>query len=307
MKFPSIDPTLRRNLLNPPESRVRVVLDTDTYNEIDDQFAVVQAILSPEEIDLKAIYAAPFHNPRSDGPKDGMEKSYQEILRLLERLDRSSDGFVYRGSESYLSGPDVPVRSSAADHLVKLAMDRTAGPLYVAAMGAITNVASAILLEPAIIDNIVVIWLGGNAVYWPSAFEFNLRQDLHASRLMFDSGLPLVHVPCWPVTSHLLTTVAEIETYVEGRGAIGDYLSEIFKGYTENPFGWSKVIWDIATVSWIINAEWVPSVLDHSPILTDQFTWSRDSSRHLIRSATNIDRDGIFSDIFTKLKTAATA
>ena len=279
-------------------------MDTDTYNEIDDQFAVVQAILSPEQIDLEAIYAAPFHNLRSSGPKDGMEKSYQEILRLLERLDRGSGGFVFRGSESYLTGDDVPVRSPAAEHLVELANDRKAGPLYVVAIGAVTNVASAILLDPSIIGKIVVVWLGGNAAYWPSAFEFNLKQDIHASRLMFDSGLPLVHVPCWPVTSHLATTVAEIERYVEGQGAIGDYLSEIFKAYADNQIGRSKVIWDIATVSWIINSQWVPTVLDHSPILTDQFTWSRDPSRHLIRAATSIDRDAIFSDIFKKLMAA---
>ena len=304
MKFPSIDPKLRNDLLTPPSSKVRVVVDTDTYNEIDDQFAVVQAILSPEEIDLKAIYAAPFHNPRSSGPKDGMEKSYEEILRLLERLDRTSEGVVYRGSERFLDGIE-PVRSPAAEHLVELAKERKAGPLYVIAIGAISNVASAILLEPSIIDNIVVVWLGGNAAYWPSAFEFNLKQDIHASRLIFDCGLPLVHVPCWPITSHLITTQAEIERYVEGKGAIGDYLTGIFKEYTDNLFAKSKVIWDIAAVSWIINSEWVPSVLDHSPILTDQFTWSRNPSRHLIRSVTSIDRDEIFADIFRKLKANA--
>lgn len=58
----------RKKLLAPPNGRVRVVLDTDTYNEIDDQFALVQMMLSPERFDVEAIYAAPFYNHRSDGP-----------------------------------------------------------------------------------------------------------------------------------------------------------------------------------------------------------------------------------------------
>ena len=71
-------------MLKPPAKRpVRMVLDTDTYNEIDDQFAVVYALISPE-LDVQAVYAAPFHNNRSSGPGDGMEKSYEEILRHPE-------------------------------------------------------------------------------------------------------------------------------------------------------------------------------------------------------------------------------
>ena len=82
----------RLNLLTPRPGRVRAVLDTDTYNEIDDQFALVQALLSPERIELQAIYAAPFFNSRSSGPGEGMELSYEEILRLLERLGVKPEG-----------------------------------------------------------------------------------------------------------------------------------------------------------------------------------------------------------------------
>jgi len=84
----------RLRMLTPHPGRMRTVLDTDTYNEIDDQFALVQAMLSPDRIALEAIYAAPFHNKRSSGPGDGMDKSYDEILRLLDRMDRTPVGFV---------------------------------------------------------------------------------------------------------------------------------------------------------------------------------------------------------------------
>jgi inosine-uridine nucleoside N-ribohydrolase len=303
MEFPTLNESYRVKRLEPPENMVHMVLDTDTYNEVDDQFAVVYSLLSPEKISVDAIYAAPFHNSRSSGPADGMEKSYQEILRLLERLNISSDGLVYRGSTRYLHDWDHPVQSDAAEDLVAKAMSRDEGeePLYVVPIGAITNVASAILMEPEIIKRIVVVWLGGHALHWPDTREFNMWQDLQASRVILDSGVPFVQLPVMGVTSHLHTTVAEIERYVQGQGAIGDYLAETVKSYHEDHFAWSKVIWDIAAIAFLINETWTPTSLVPSPILTDQGTWSFDRSRHLIRSAHHVHRDPIFRDLFTKL------
>src|SRR5262245_66215728 len=106
-----IDPR-RLELLQPPTCPIRMMLDTDTYNEIDDQFALVYALLSPERIACEAIYAAPFHNKRSSGPEDGMLRSYEEIGRVLERLGRAPGGLVYRGSAAWLPSRDPPVSSA---------------------------------------------------------------------------------------------------------------------------------------------------------------------------------------------------
>lgn len=303
MEFPTLADHLRLERLQPPTGKVRMVLDTDTYNEIDDQFAVVYALLSPESLDVEALYAAPFFNSRSSSPGDGMEKSYQEILRLLSRLAVSCEGLVYRGSAGYLDSADHPQQSDAAHHLIERAMAAEDAPLYVVAIGAITNVASAILIEPRIIERIVVVWLGGQPLHWPHAREFNLGQDAHASRTVFDCGVPLVQIPCLGVASHLLTTVPEIERHVRGQGAIGDYLADIFSAYTEDHFAWSKEIWDISSIGYLIDERWVPTALVHSPVLTDELTWAVDESRHLIRSATLVKRDPIFRDLFTKLQT----
>ena len=69
MEFPKLDEALRLEHLTSPTSKVQMVLDTDTYNEIDDQFAVVQALLSPDQLAVEAIYAAPFYAGRRDGEK----------------------------------------------------------------------------------------------------------------------------------------------------------------------------------------------------------------------------------------------
>ena len=85
--FPRLDtPDLVRRLEPPRAKPVRAVLDTDTYNEVDDQFALAYALLAKEALTLEAVYAAPFTNDRSSGPGDGMERSYEEILRVLARL-----------------------------------------------------------------------------------------------------------------------------------------------------------------------------------------------------------------------------
>ena len=305
MAFPELDKTLRMERLDPPQGRVRMVLDTDTYNEIDDQFAVVYALLSGDDLDAEALYAAPFHNDRSSGPADGMEKSYQEILRLLERLDRKPEGFVFRGSTRFLESRDVPIESEAARDLIDRAMGGGDDPLYVVAIGAITNVASAILLEPGIIERIVVVWLGGQPLHWPDAGDFNLAQDPEAARVVFDSGVPTVHIGCLGVASHLLTTLTELEACVAGRGAIGDYLVEIFRAYHRDHRGWAKEIWDIAAVAWLVNPTWIPTVLAPSPILTDDVTWASAPNRHPIREALFVHRNPIFRDLFDKLEARA--
>lgn len=302
-EFPRIDESVRINQLIPKEGKVRMVLDTDTYNEIDDQFALAYALLSDDRVDVEAIYAAPYYNDRSNGPADGMEKSYEEILRLLKMLKKSPDGLVFRGSTSYLKEVSNPIKSDAALDLIQKAKKSTPeDPLYVVAIGCITNVASAILIEPQIIKNIVVVWLGGHSLDWPHQKEFNLVQDVLAGQVVLNSGVPLVITPCQPVVSHFHTTLPELKYYLEGKNELCDFLYETVVGYNDKKLeAWSKEIWDVVAVAWLINPSWVSTNLVHSPILTDQVTYSVDRSRHFIRMASSINRDAIFRDMFSKL------
>ncbi|HHX65151.1 MAG TPA: nucleoside hydrolase [Chloroflexi bacterium] len=300
--FPPVPAEKRVALLEPPRGPVSMVLDTDTYNEIDDQFALVYSLLSPN-LTLEAVYAAPFFNSRSTGPADGMEKSYEEIIRILELMGHPTEGFALCGSDRYLPSRDEPVPSPAVDDLIARARARRNGPLYVLAIGAITNVASALLTAPDIIDRIVVVWLGGHPTYWPTAREFNLQQDVPAAQVVFDSGVPLVHVPCKNVAEHLRTTLPEMEAYVKGAGPIGDYLYGIFHDYHDDHYAWSKVIWDISTVAYLNDPDRVPTRLVPSPILRDDVTWApEDPTRHVVRMATDVNRDAVFGDLFRKLQ-----
>ena len=293
----------RLRMLESPSGRVKCVLDTDTFNEIDDQFAIVQILLSSDRLELQAIYAAPFDNDRSEGPGHGMELSYDEILRLLERMQVRPEGLVYKGVTEFV-GPQKVVREAAAvdDLIIRARASSPEAPLYVIAIAAISNVASAILKAPDIIDRIVVVWLGGHALDWPDVMEFNLKQDIGGTQVLFDSGAPVVLLPCMGVVSHLLSTVPEIERYVEPHGDIGSFLAQRYKEYSDDHLGWSKEIWDMAPVAWLIDPRWCESVIVPTPILTDQVTWSVDRARHPMRYVNRIHRDPILKDFFTKLK-----
>lgn len=289
-----------------PSGVVDAVLDTDTYNEIDDQFAVAYALRSPERMRIEAVYAAPYLNDRSTSAADGMQKSYEEILRILGRLKVDPAKFAFTGSKQFMQRAGVPVESPAATDLIAKAMKPRQGPLYVLTVGAPTNVSSAILMEPKIRDKIVVVWLGGQPFDWRTAREFNLQQDIHSSRVLYDSAVPLVNIPTKNVSEHLRTTVAEVDQFLKGKSPIADYLASEFTTYAKahSPsaaFAYSKVIWDISTVAWLIEPKWIPSKIVPSPVLTDDFRYEQRAGRHVVRVATECNRDRVFDDLFRKL------
>lgn len=305
--FPKLADDRRRELLALPKGKADAVLDTDTFNEIDDQFALAFAMLSPEELNMKAVMAAPFHNSRSSGPADGMEKSRQEILNVLELLGKNADHFVFRGSESYLKDALTPVESDAARRIVELAREAKAEGrvLYILAIAAITNVASALLLAPDIIDSVVVVWLGGHAFHTVPNTEFNLHQDIPASQVIFESGVPLFLIPCCGVAELLMITLPELERRCGKCGRLGAFLYERTSDYLGGDPCTQKVIWDIATVSCFAAPEAVHSRIISAPILNDDSSWTTTGNRHEIRLVNYLERNRVFNAMFRKLELSA--
>lgn len=298
---------LRR--LEPPQGPIDVALDTDTFNEIDDQYALSYLVRSPEKLRLQAVYAAPFWNEKSSGPRDGMEKSYEEILRVLALLGEGKRaGDVFRGSPCYLPDEKTPVDSPAARDLVRRAMARPADgePLYVAAIGAVTNVASALLLEPAIADRIVVVWLGGHARDWPDTKEFNLYQDVAAARVVFGCGVPVVQLPCMGVVSAFTVTGPELEYWLRGKNALCDYLVGVTQEEARRcGMGpcWSRALWDVTTIGWLLGG-FMLDRLEPSPIPQYDGHYSLPPAGRFIRYVYHIDRDRLAEDLFRKLARA---
>lgn len=295
----------RLRMLEPPAGLVDVVIDTDAYNEIDDQFAICYALCNPERLNVRALYAAPFLNQHSVSPEDGMLRSKAEIHKLLGLMGEKRE--VYEGSRTYLSDEATPMHSPAAEDLVRRAMGYSAErPLYVVALGAITNVASALLMQPEIADRMVIIWLGGHALEWEDNYEFNLRQDIAAARVVYSSGAPLVMLPAQQVVSALATTAPELNHWLRGKNALCDYLVKNTVNEAESyaaGHAWSRVIWDVTCVSWLLNdnQRFMRSRLMPTPLPGYDHRWHFPEGTPLCRYVYYVDRDSIFTDLFTKL------
>ena len=295
--------------LRPPCRKVDVILDTDTYNEIDDQFAVSYLIKSGDRLNVRALCAAPFHNENSTGPEDGMEKSYNELIKLLTLAERTDlTDIVFKGSRSYLPDEKTPVESEAAREIVRLAKQYTPDePLYVVAIGAITNVASAILLDRAAMENTVIVWLGGHALHWPDSREFNMFQDVAAARVVYDSGIPYVQLPCMGVVSAFAISGPELEYWLRGKNALCDYLAdhtiEAANRYAKGRV-WSRVIWDVTAVAWLLNdnGRFMISKEIPTPIPEYDNSLTIDRDRPPMTYVWHIHRDSLMQDLFEKLR-----
>lgn len=298
----ALDDAERLARLSPPSGRIRIVLDTDAANEIDDQFAVVHALLSGERLALEAIYAAPFVGRGAATATEGVAASEAEILRLLERLELEPGDQVLRGATRFLPDAETPVLNPASEDLIERARAMPEGELlYVAAIGAITDVAAAILLEPEIIERIAVVWLGGQPLHAPSADEYNLRGDPDAVRAVLASGVPLLYIPCYGAASHLLTTTAELDRHVRPQGAIGAYLADIFEAHDRQYPGAAKEVWDLAAIGALLDPSWTPWQSAPAPGLADDLTWRLGAHGHAIGAVNHVRRNPIFADLFGKL------
>lgn len=293
----------RLEMLQWRDGLIDIILDTDAATEVDDPFAIAYLLLSPERFRLQAIYAAPFAmNERAQDPAVGMEMSYKEILHMMRLCHKEHICPVYRGAEKWLTEAvdKVHVESQATEDLLQRSRSYTASnPLYVLGIGAGTNIALALLQDPSIIDRIVVIWLAGDDFH-NSPNAYNVYQDKKAAQVILDSGVPFLYVPCNYVTSHMITSVPELEACIGGKNQLCDYLVKIVREYGTDLFAWGKTIWDLGAAGILYKKKWSKWEIGPAPIITEQLTFSYDPTRHLIACVRSLDRDAIFRDALQK-------
>ena len=204
--------------------RRRAIINTDAKNEADDQYAIVHALLSPT-IDVRGLIAAHFGHERS---QRSMEDSREEVDLLLRLLGRTGDVRVANGAAGRLENESTLIDSDGSQLIIaesKLAGD--GDPLFVAFLGPLTDMASAILLDPEIVQrNVIVIWIGGPGYGVDPSYpgiEFNLRNDIAAANVVFDSGITI-----WQVPANVYVAVsvgyAELEDKIGGTSELADYL-----------------------------------------------------------------------------------
>ncbi|NES90766.1 nucleoside hydrolase [Okeania sp. SIO2B9] len=382
-QFPQLSDDDLKRILIPPTAKkkpLRVVMDTDFNNEVDDYFALAWLLLqqlSPSnelnQVNLEAVYVAPFsfearlnklikaykiddidENDRTEQQKaflsgyqtriesikelgitqddlkddshlngeknGGIDESYDSILKLFELMGCDAQEKVFKGATHFMRSASEPEQSEAVEHLVELALTASPEePLYVIAIAAPTNIASAILMNPDILPNIVVIWDAGfptNVRHLVNG-SLNLEQDLYASQLLFNSGVPLVYIPGFYIAQQLNMSLSNLRDWFQESGEVGKFLCD---RYMDNPLfdfygipkpeglsdprwiGRSWVIWDIANVAWLLNPGSVPSSLVKSPILTNEKKWEVNPDGHWMREAHQISVNAIFPQFAEQLK-----
>ena len=205
-------------------SRRRVIIDTDAKNEADDQFAIVHGLLSPT-LDIRGLIPAHFGTRRSDR---SMEESREEVDLLLDLLGLTGSVPVANGATSGIPDEQTPADSPGAQLIIAESRLATRGdPLFVAFLGPLTDMASAILLDPEIVHReVIVIWIGGRGYRDFDAgpgIEFNLSNDIPAANVVFDSGITLWQVPS-EVYTKVSVSYAELAERIGDSGPLGRYL-----------------------------------------------------------------------------------
>ncbi len=291
--------------LSTPTGKVDVVLDTDAFNEVDDLFAIAYLLASDAKLNTQAIYAAPFLNSLSSSAGDGMEKSYAALKKILELANR--DVPTFRGSDSFLIDENTPVISDAARDLALRALDYSPeNPLYIVAIGAITNIASAILLEPKVAENTVIVWLGGHAYHYHDTKEFNLYQDVPAARVVMGSCAPFIQLPCKGVVSSFTVSKPELEYWLLDKNPVADHLAKTAIRFAESyaaGTAWTRPLWDVTAVAWLLdeNQKYMFSRIESLRLPNDAFQYEAPIYEHPIRYIYHINRDKLMTDVLNTL------
>lgn len=279
--------------------KINVILDTDTYNECDDQFALSYLIKNKNLFNIEAITIAPYsHATRNVSVIEGQELSYNEVIKISKWLNFDTKNKVFKGSMDYLQNGYYE-NNPAVDKIIEVSLknDKT----YILAIGAITNIALAIEKEPSIIDKIEVIWLGGNELGYANNMEYNFRQDIKAVKVVFDSKVNLTILPCNNVISKLKIDINTLKEKLGNKSELCNYLIDRFYNDGYHGIQEERVIWDISVIAYMINKDWFKLKEISCPIINEDSSYSLTGTNHKIKIVTDINREEIYKDLFRKL------
>lgn len=206
----------------------RVLILSDIKTEADDPFAIVHHLLSPTE-NVRGIVACHFESKYGKSPRlahlkgTSAEQSYIEGQKILEYMEMEDVPLV-RGTQYPLTSDGSLPESEGAELIIREALQEDEMPLYIACLGALTDLAVALKKEPRIAKRMTAIFIGG-APYPDGGMEPNVEEDVLAAQIVFDSEIPLWQIPS-SVYSTVEISLAEVVAQVKPCGKIGAYLCQ---------------------------------------------------------------------------------
>jgi purine nucleosidase len=293
------DSASRKVPVIPPRGhQIRVIIDSDAKCEIDDQWALALAILSPERFQIEGFVGAPYLS----GGLKSVEKSALEIELIMKKAGMEGKWPVKRGSHP-MQYRDVPSPSEGVNFIIEKALaSKPENPLWVIGLGAATDIASAYLTEPKIADRIVVFWHGRTR--WPDkCWNFNVFGDAHAARAVFHSPLSFV---LFDTGTHLYCTMDESEIQVRPYGELGAYLHDYRK--TNKYFmGAKKGFFDLGDIAALVDPRLASWETTSCPDVDWDLSYRFKGTKGKMQRCYDIDRDKTFALLYSKLQAASSA
>ena len=270
----------------PPSGPLRIIIDADAANEVDDQYAIALALGFPDRFKIEGIVASHYG---VRGGSLGIKKSYASIQEVLEKSGIKADFGIMSGIPP-LTFFDYFPPSDGVDFIIEKA--RTASresPLWIVALGPATNVAGALLKDPSITDKIVVLWHG--RTQWPQrAWNFNAYNDTKAVQLLFDLPVRLI---LFDTGTQITMPMEESKQKIYPIGEMGRYLHQIrdMSPYARQP---DKGLFDLGDIAALIDPRICKSEITKSPTVGHDLRYSFTEERGKIVRIYDIDKDPCF-------------
>ncbi|UST92108.1 nucleoside hydrolase [Pseudomonas siliginis] len=253
--------------------KIDLIIDTDPG--ADDVVALLFALASPDELNIRALTTVAGNVP--------LDKTSRNA-RLAREWAGREDVPVYAGApkplmrtpiyaenihgKEGLSGVTVhePKKGLAKGNAVNYLIDtlKSAKPhsITIAMLGPQTNLALALIQEPEIVQGIKEVVIMGGAHFnggniTPVA-EFNLFADPQAAEVVLKSGVKLTYLPL-DVTHKILTSDARLKQIAalnnNASKIVGDILNEYIKGDMEHYGIPGGPVHDATVVAYLLKPE----------------------------------------------------
>lgn len=297
------------------QTRIKILIDSDANNELDDQHALAYAFLNSEVFDVVGITV---NNTRNG---DGIQGQFDEALRVIQLFNLENKIPLYKGADkSYAEivpfiGDTNFDGKPAVDFIIQEAMKMTNEKLLLVLVGKLTNIALAIKKEPEIVNKIRVVWLGSN---YPGPGEYNLDNDTTSVNPVIESGVPFEMVTVRygepSGTAAVTVTREEVSKFLRGKGpkseiaitgrhggtftCFGDYSANLFEHAQMHGNPPSRALFDMAAVAIIKNPHWAEKKEILAPRLQGLEWVGQTDNQNKIIIWENFKRDSIVDDLF---------
>ena len=274
------------------QSNNPVIIDADTGNEVDDLYAIVRALLA-NDLPITALNATQWQ-PSHWAVPHSMENSHrlnQVLLGYFNRDIKTRRG----GVDRMFDWGDRAQHSAAAYEIIKQAQAVPDGQqITIIALGALTNVASAIFIEPDISPKLKLYWLGTTYDFNTGVLGktcFNCVMDIQALDIMLQSEVEM-HVMPSNVAINMELRYDETVAALDGKHPLGDFLVERWFQHLDGSRK-ARIIWDLALIEAFLHPEWAEEVT---------VTTSRDSGNRAISFYKSIEAEKMKNDFFAEMK-----